>query len=750
MFERDDDPAFAGQVEYSGTKTKTTAIDRLPEDKGPLTTKVVRRSDLDSEALRELFGRLIGYYRREVLRQEPNRGEMGVDADFYDGDQYTDVDKQQLRSRGQEPLVLNVICTTINWLLGTERRGRTDYKILPRQKEAGKSAERKSQLLKYLADVNRAEFHVSRAFADTVKVGVGWMESGVQGDDEGEPIYERFESWRNLLWDSVALEMDLGDARYMFRSKWMDTDIAMRMFPERKYVIHQAASTTFDFMRAIEGYGDVHMDAQEEAYHETGYSGMDGIDGTDRRRVRMIEAWFRIPTEDEYVSGGQFAGELFDRMSPGHLREVEAGRATVIRKVRMRMHVAILTEAGLVYLSKSPYRHNRYPFTPIWCYRRDRDNMPYGVIRQLRGPQSDINKRFSKALYILSSNKTIMEKGAVKDLEAFQEEVARPDAIIVKEPGKHLELSVDRDLAPAHLDLMSRSISMIQQVGGVTDESLGRTTNAVSGKAITARQDQGSLATAPIFDNLRYARQIHGEKMLSLMEQFMDKQKQFRITNMRGQPQHITVNDGMPENDIIATKADFIISEDDFNATIRQAQVAELMELMNTLGPVNPGIVMATLDLLVETMDVPQREELVKRIRQITGAEDPDADPENPDPETIQRKKAAAKQAKMQERMAEAELADKEATAAEKRARATKIETETQKVMAEVRRILSQTAGENVETQVRALEAAAQIMGAQGLAGVADTILSESGFEGAGETAPALPAPAPAEPEVMP
>lgn len=735
MFKQEDDPAFAGQAEYSGSRSNDP-FDRL---EGQAVMTRVKRNEYDDEANTELWGRLIGFYRRELARQEENRAQMALDADFYDGDQWSQEDKQYLADRGQQALVYNVIATTINWLLGTEKRGRTDYKILPRTKDAGKAAERKTQLLKYLSDVNRSEFHISRAFSDAVRVGVGWIESGVQSDDEGEPIYDRYESWRNMLWDSAATEMDLSDGRYEFRSKWMDSDIAKRMFPGRGHTIERAANQTYDFFRALEGNGDEPMDAAEEAYHDSQLAFPDA-GAPDRSRVRVIEAWVRLPSEDEYITGGQFGGELLDRQSQGHVHELEMGRAKVVRRVRMRMHVAIITESGMLHLSKSPYRHNRFPFTPIWCYRRDRDNLPYGVVRPMRDPQTDINKRASKALYILSTNKVIMERGAVKDMEEFQREVARPDAIIIKETGKSLEIGVDRDLAPAHLDLMSRSISMIQQQSGVTDENMGRTTNATSGKAIIARQDQGSLATATIFDHLRYARQVHGEKQLSLIEQFMDTEKQFRITNMRGTPEYVTINDGMPENDIVRTKADFIISEDDFNSTIRQAQVSELLVLMQQLGPVAPQVVLATLDLLVETMDVPQRDELVKRIRQITGMEDPDADPESPDPEAVERQKAAAQEQEMAMRGAEAELAEKEASAGLKQAQASKAMGEVERIQAEVRRILAQTVNANVETQVRALEAAAQIMGVQGVAGVADQVLAESGFEGA------APPPAPMQP----
>lgn len=722
----DDDPANAGQITYRSPKSNDPT-DRLNIPQ-PKKGDVVSTNKLDDHANVNMFKRLMGHYSRELEIQSDNRIEMGIDEDFYDNEQWTDVDKQTLIDRGQSPFVFNVIATTINWVLGTEKRGRTDYKILPRRKEGSKSAEAKSKILKYLSDVNMSNFHVSRAFKDAIVVGIGWLEAGVQDEDDGEPIYDRYESWRNILADSLATEMDFSDGRYQFRTKWVDSDIAKSLFPKRKGVIERSSSNSYDYLRSLDGTGDELMDSAEEEFSNVPYSGVDG--GVYiRDRVRLIEAWFRKPAVDHYVIGGDFHGEIYDPLSEGHRDDVILGRAQVLPKTRMRMHVAIMCDAGLLFMSKSPYRHNRFPFTPIWCYRRGRNGLPYGMVRGMRDPQSDINKRISKAQYILSSSKTIMDEGAVDDLDEFAEEVARPDAIIVKKPGKSLDINVDRDLAPAHLDLMSRSVQMIQQQSGVTDENLGRTTNATSGKAIIARQDQGSLSTASIFDNLRMARQLHGEKMLSLTEQFMRHQKEFRITNMRGNPDYITVNDGLPENDIVRTKADYIISEDDFNATIRQNQVAELMDLFNALAGTAPQIVLASIDLLVEMMDVPQREEIVKRIRQITGAEDPDADPNNPDPESQQRQEAKAKEQQFQERMAMAELADKEASAAEKQAKATKTGAEVNKIQAEISRILSEVAGANVETQVRALEAAASIMGGKALAGVADTVLQEAGYQ---------------------
>lgn len=683
----------------------------------------VKANKLDSPEMVEMHRRLMAYYGQELDRQSENRHEQAIDEDFYDNIQWSEEDARTLRERGQVPLVYNVISTSVNWLLGSEKRGRTDFKVLPRRKEDGKPAERKTALMKYLSDVNRTPFHRSRAFEDAVKVGIGWLEDGVQDDVEGEPVYSRYESWRNMLWDSAATELDLSDARYVFRSKWVDLDIAAAMFPERKGLLEEAAVEYDQNIINDDDYGDDAMDSHELERENAG-AAIVTANAYHRSRVRLIEGWIRRPVMVKRLRGGDFTGDIFDSKDPTHIEQLEQGRANVVERVMMRVHVAVMCSRGLLWFSPSPYRHNRFPFTPIWGYRRGRDGMPYGMIRGLKDIQQDINKRASKALHILSTNKVIAEKGAVDNIDEALEEISRPDAWIEVNPNKRFEINAERDLAAPHLELMSRSISMIQQQSGVTDENLGRRTNASSGVAIARRQEQGSLATAKFFDNLRYSAQLQGELQLSLIEQYFSDQKSFRITNMRGTPEYIVINDGLPENDIVRTKADFIISEADWRASVRQAQVEELIELIAKLAPVAPQAVLVTLDLLVESMDLPMRDELVRRIRQITGQRDPDA--EEPTPEEIQQAQAQAEAQAMQKAMMQAEIANKQADAMKKQADA-------QRAGVQAQQILGQMAGQNVQTQKAALEAALAAISMPPAVPVADTILHEAGFKGRSE-----------------
>lgn len=706
-------------VDFSkGMLKKDSPWDRIPKAEVAVTKNP---SDLDSQDNQELHRKLMAFYIRELRRQETNRAEQALDQEFYDGNQWSDQDARVLRDRGQVPIVYNVLKPAMDIVIGTEKRSRTQFKVLPRGKEDSRAAELKTQLLKYLQDVNRSQFSKSNAFEDSVKVGVGWLETGVQGEDDGEPVYTRYESWRNMLWDSASVEKDMSDCRYMTRSKWVDVDIAHAMFPKRRGQIDQAAIESDRFLMDA-SHGDVAMDAMEIA------DGMYRSDQAEfaykRSRCRLIEIWYRAPAKVKKIVGGEFSGQVYDETHPAHADQVVMGKAVVVDKVMMRMHVAIMTVKGLLFVSQTPYRHNDFPFTPIWCYRRGANGLPYGIIRGLRDIQSDVNKRASKALHILSTSKTIMDEGAVPDLDAFMEEVSRPDAVIVKKSGKELMIHADRDLAPAHMELMSRDIQMIQSVSGITDEYMGRETNAKSGIAIQARQNQGTLATASLFDNLRFASQCHGEKELSLIEQFFTEEKNFRITNMRGSPEYITINDGMPENDIVRTKADFIISEDDWRLTIRQAQTDELLSLLQQLAPVSPQLPVIMLDLLVEAMDIPNRDEIVARIRQATGMRDPDA--EEPTPQEIAKAQAEQEAAEMQKAMMAATIADKQASAQQKAAQAAKIAGEVQAI---AQKLTAELANTNVATQKAALETALAMLASPAIVPVADGVLHEAGFK---------------------
>lgn len=718
MFDLNDDKST--RVDRDSPLERISASNPAPSGKKSKAHK------LDSEANQTLHGKLMGFYRQELERQYSNRVQQAIDVDYYDNIQWTAEEVAALEARGQAPLVYNVIKTSVDWIIGSEKRGRTDFKILPRGKEDTKPAEAKTNFLKYLSDVNRTPFHTSRAFEDQVKAGIGWLEDGVADDSDGEQQYSRYENWRNMLWDSASTEMDLSDCRYLSRTKWADTDVACAFFHDRVAAIMEAKSSVGYFGTADDAQADEVMDSSEESMD----AGLIGRALTDRReRVRLIEFWYRTPEKVDRLVGGMFKGEIYNPNDSRHTDAVKSGESLVAKKVMMRMRVAVMTVNALLWEGPSPYKHNSFPFTPLWGYRRDRDGMPYGVIRALRDIQDSINKRGSKALFILSSNKTFVEPSALEDgftIDDLAEEIAKPDSIVPFKSGRlanSIKHNVDRELAAAHENMMARDIQMIQQVGGVTDENRGLKTNAVSGVAIQARQEQGSVTTNKLFDNLRFGKQVQGEKQLSLVEQFSTEEKQFRITNMRGQPDFMAINDGLPENDIARSKADYIISETDWRASMRQAQVAQLLEMITKMPP---QVAIVMLDLVVDAMDVPNREEIVKRIREINGMKDPDQT--EPTQEDIAKEQAAAEQAAYQKELAMAQLAEQKGKAAKAGADAEKSGAEAMKALQSTALLEAQTISQRVTATAEALVAAQSIVMLPTIAKVGDALLKEAGW----------------------
>jgi hypothetical protein len=306
--------------------------------------------------------------------------------------------------------------------------------------------------------------------------------------------------------------------------------------------------------------------------------------------------------------------------------------------------------------------------------------MAYSPIRQQRDPQRDFNKRHSKAIFILSSKGISYEEGAIDPDKVDQvlEEIARPNFAIEYKKGFKLEIHQDNDIAEAHVQIANMDERYIRQVSGTTGEQLGLETNARSGIAIERRQSEGSVLTLELFDNLRQHHQVAGEILLSLIEQYMDLPKQLAVSGESGL-EFLDINTPSEDgsqllNDITARKARFVVSEQDWNATVRQSMFIELMQLLRDM----PGEVsLQLLDVVVDMSSIPERKQIVRRIRQINGHPDPDdIDEQQLKDDEQARKMARDEAAQLQKRVAQAEASEKEAKAAMANANAGKINVE--------------------------------------------------------------------------
>jgi peroxiredoxin family protein len=382
----------------------------------------------------------------------------------------------------------------------------------------------------------------------------------------------------------------------------------------------------------------------------------------------------------------------------------------------------------------------------MWCYRRHRDGLPYGVIRDVRDAQIDYNKRASKALYILSTVRVIMDEGAVADVDELRTEIARPDGIIVKRANKELKVEQDKQLAQEHLQLMEFDGQMIRDISGVTDQNLGQNSNDMSGKAIGKLQDQGSIVTAPLFDNKRLAIQMQTEIQLSLIEQFYTMPKVVRLVGENKPLEWLKLNqwdEGAAKfiNDITKSKADYIVDEQDFQASTREAMFLAMMELISKLPP---EVGMAMLDMVIDFANVPNKEEIVSRIRKLNGQSDPTRKPtpdEQAAQQAAQQKQQAMEQVQMRQLTANATKTEADAAAAGK-----KVDL----MDAQMKKLINDAVTAGVTAAYQAMQAAQIVSTVPGVTPVADAILAGAGYvDGQGQD-PNLPAPGPGAMAALP
>lgn len=648
---------------------------------------------LDSEENRRLFGRLWTWWIETRDLHYNSRRLRLRDHEFYDGRHWTPEEEAAINARGQEALVFNLLKLMVDWVVGTERRTRIDWNVLPRTDDDVPKAPLKKELLKFVSDVNKTGWQRSFAFADAVKSGVGWLEDCVVTAKNEEPCTSRYQDWRGMWWDAYSRDNMLRDCRFLFRKKWLDLDYAIAMNPDREDLLRKSAVTLLE--PGLELLDDDEMlPALFAGTRDMLASAVAKVCGRARERVQIWECWYYEPRrvrrfESVFGDEEELHGVVYDEGNDAHRAAEAEPYFTLVEGVTDELKLAFFCEAGLLRVMDSPYKHGRFPFTPIWAYRDHIDGMPYGVIRQSIDPQRDYNKRRSKSLFLLSVNQVHYEEDAIDEAtedDTF-EEMQRPDGRVRYRKGalsgKKVEIRGNADMANGHVRLMEEDKENILETSGVTRENVGQSSNAISGKAILAKQQQGAVSTAELFDNLRLAVQESGEKQLSNIEQFMSMPKKFRVLGPDGATKWVMVNEPQfdPltgevtfENDITQHAADFVVDQQDYRETVRMAQSETLFELIGNIANASPNLAMKLLPMALDLTDIPNKTQMVAIARQEAGLP-PAGEETGPEAQAQQqaRAEAEAQQRALEQAAAAANLRLTHAKAAQAEASATNV-----------------------------------------------------------------------------
>jgi len=571
------------------------------------------------------------------IRNQPHwRPTADMECEYYDGNQLAPDVIEELESRGQAPIIDNLIMPTINAILGMQAKSRMDTKVVAETGETNTDvADALSVMMKHYGTESRSDRAKSDVYAEGIKAGVSWFEVSRNSNPFECPIRYDHVHRREIYWDWRSRKQDLSDARYLIRRKWMDKDVLLAVMPDQKPFIDYA----------LGGIQPWDMASQQQQVrmgrgHEYDFGAGFGVSieqyewmNVERQRLVVYEVWYRVIVNGMVAKMPNGKIVEIDENDPLQQMALHTGAINPRPATFDKIRCAIYLGPRLIGDYPSPYKHRHFPYVPFFCFREDNTGIPYGLIRPMISPQDEINARKSKMYWLLSAKRVTATDGAVADHAVAAREIARPDAYVIvsNKPNERFEVQENGPMAQQQFQVMQEAKESIQANVGVHNATLGRDSGATSGLAINSLVEQDSITLAEANDNFNMACRHADELMLSnIIVELSDKPNhpvtvedpasggdkvvmlnQLQVDPQTGQPTII--------NDITNINAKVVLSDTPSTPTFRNQQLSQMSEVMKALPP---NVQAMLLPMYLLATDLPQRQQMADVIRKGLGLGD--------------------------------------------------------------------------------------------------------------------------------
>ena len=611
----------------------------------------------------------------EASRNERTESEQA--RDYFDGKHYTQEELEILRSRRQPPTTLNRVARKINHLLGLEVDRRTDPKALARRKDSEDAAEAATDALRYVEQNIALDEKFSAVHENMLIEGYGAVELTVKPGRDGLEIGAEYWKHDRLFYDPHSVKPDFSDAQYLGGVVWLDEGEAKALYPNSAEMFsvestNQADDTDFEDRPEYKAW----------------------ITRGNRKRVRLIQMYHKVN------------GEWW---------------------------LCVFTGGGVLENKVVPFKdEDGKAFCPLFMESAyvDRDGDRYGEVRHLISPQDMINKTHSKLQHLISVRQIIADEGAFSEehggVDAARQELARPDGVIIKNPGMEFEISSTSDIVAGHASLLQEFKTEIDLMGPNASMQ-GKGPGSQSGRALIAQTEGGLREFNPVADRYDSLKERVYRGIWFLIRQYWTEEKEMRVLGERKKRTHTVLNrpvtrmemarsraeeagfdpdaveqqianhpvmSGMAnevvglENDVSAIDVDIIIDKSPDMATLQAEEFQNLISIAPAMA--NAGKPLPP-EVIIEASNLRNKDEVLESLK---GGDDPQAQQMAMVQAQMQQQAAMAELEKLKAEVEKlkADTAETMASAELKLVQADKTEIETVKVGAEPIPVHSPTA----------------------------------------------------------
>jgi hypothetical protein len=535
---------------------------------------------------------------------------------YYHCKQWTAEEIAKHDARSQPTMTWNRIVKVVNGTIGLMERLRQDPKAFPRHPDHEQGADVASQALRYALDASDWEGQHADFVQDLCLAGIGGFELALeQTDDESEdPISKRIRP-ETFFYDPRSVEYDFSDARFLGIAKWMDKDEAIAFMPWAKEKIDRS----LEDLSSSSIYAEALDPDKENLWWDR-----------ELKKIRIVDVYYR--------EGATWLHTI-------HTGTEELG-----------------TEESRFVDAKG----KSAPGFAMQSFNIDEKGNRYGVVRNLKSPQDQINFAQSRATHAANTKQLLIEEGAVEDVEALRKEIHKPDGVLALPQGQAGKMSIN-----SNAEIVTSSVTMLQfaieemERLGPNMALIGQGMDNKSGRAIALLQQAAIAEMGPFIVRVRSLKKRIYNLTWEAIRRYWKTPRYIRLTDDKELAGFLPIN--MPrqdefgnvigvENPIGKLLMDFVIDEGPDTVTLREdAQLALGQALSQAGNALPPPVVMAITRAMLENMQLPPSAK-----KYVTEAFEAASQPPQPDPMAQE----------LEVRSVAADIRQKEATASDKEASA--------------------------------------------------------------------------------
>lgn len=545
-----------------------------------------------------------------IEQEEDNRTAAEEDMRFENGEQWPESVQTERESDGRPCLVINKTSAVVKQILGDAKQNKIAIKVRPNDSEADPMvAEVFNGIIRNIENESNAASCYQNAHSCAVRGGFGYFRVITEYSDddtfEQDIRIKRIVNPFTVYMDPESEEPDGSDAKWCFVAERILRTRFKEMYPGK------------DVTESLQiGEGELE-------------------DWVSDKYVRIVE-YFKVETRKETIymleDGRTTKGtpEIYEGMEHFGGVPVKSSREKDCKYIKW------YKTNGLHILEQSEWAGKYIPIIPVvgdevWINGK---RILRSAIRWAKDPNRLYNWARSTSVETMAMAPKQPFLATPEEIEGHEEQWK----VAHKKPMPYLLHNMTQLGRPTRQQSSIPDTGAIQEAmmsaddvkatTGLFDASLGDAGNETSGRAITARQRQGNIATYVFTDNLVTSIKYLGRILIDLIPKIYDTDRVVRLLNKDGSEGWARINAEYTDpvsgrttkiNDLSVGKYDLVVTTGPSYSTQR----LEAADGMIQLAQVAPHYIPVIAPRLARNLDWPDADDIAEEMRALGQAPEP-------------------------------------------------------------------------------------------------------------------------------